>query len=179
MDQGRVSVSYARALLSWAISEGVSADVYAQSKRLYQFICENPDFEQLLCTPALTASRKQKAVNSMLSEFTPHLTKLILLIIKKRREGNLRSILLVLQKLYRENFGIAKVTVESANALSDDTIQSIAAFLKSKLSKEIEIEQLVNQDLIGGFTLTINDRFMDKSVKGELELFHRKLLGIV
>ncbi|MDX9769363.1 MAG: ATP synthase F1 subunit delta [Tenuifilaceae bacterium] len=177
MNQGRVSVSYARALFDWANSKGMLNEVYAQSKQLQQFMIQNPEFGQLLSSPGISIGRKQKVVETLLSEYAPLLTMVVRLTMRNRREKHLPIILLVFQKLYREELGVAKVMVESASELDSNTLKGISSFLGKKLSKEIEIEQRVNQNLIGGFTLTIEDKFMDKSVKGELELFRKKLMG--
>lgn len=179
MDQGRVSVSYARALLEWTSSNNLSGEVYAQSKQFYLFMNQSPEFGQLLSSPAVSIGRKQQVIESLVAEFAPQLSRLITVVLKKRRENQLPYILLMFQKLYRAKFGIARVQIESSTELTSDSVKGIVSFLKSKLGKEIEIEQKVNPALIGGFTLTIDDLFMDRSVKGELELFSKKLLGIV
>ncbi|NHB68043.1 ATP synthase F1 subunit delta [Perlabentimonas gracilis] len=176
MNQGRVSVSYARALFDWANSKGLLIEVYAQSKKLQQFMIQNPEIEQLLSSPGIRISRKQKVIETLLTEYAPLLSTLVILTIRNQREKHLPIILLVFQKLYREQLGVAKVMIESATELNINTLKGISSYLSKKLSKEIEIEQRVNQALIGGFTLTIEDKFMDKSVKGELELFRKKLM---
>jgi F-type H+-transporting ATPase subunit delta len=177
MDQGRVSVSYARALFDWASSTDLLEETYAQSKRFQLLMAQNPEFAQLLSSPGVPVSRKQKIVETLLAEYAPHIIKLVFIALKNKREGQLPSIILMFQKLYRIKKGVAKVVVESTFELGKSTLSGISQFLNQKLSKEIEIEQRVNQTLIGGFTLTIEDKFMDKSVKGELELFRKKLMG--
>ena len=42
MDQGRVCMSYARALLEWNSESGIADEVYAQSACLVRLIDENP-----------------------------------------------------------------------------------------------------------------------------------------
>jgi F-type H+-transporting ATPase subunit delta len=178
MDQGRVSVSYARALLAWANSKKLAGEVYVQSKNLFHFIENHPEFTQLLSSPVVPTSKKQKICSSLLTEFAPHLTKLVVLTIKNGRENNLPFIMLQYQKLYRNQHGVARVEIESASELSSDIIGGIKGYLEQNLGKSIEIEHHIAPDLVGGFRLIIDDRLMDKSVKGELDLLHRKLLGI-
>ncbi len=178
MDQGRVSVSYARALLEWANSKKLAGEVYVQSKSLFQFINNNPEFTQLLSSPVVLPSRKQKICSTLLTEFAPHLAKLVVLTIKNGRENNLPNIMLQYQKLYRNQNGIARVEIESAAELPSENINAIKNYLEQTLGKSIEVEHHIVPDLLGGFRLIIDDRLMDKSVKGELNLLRRKLLGI-
>lgn len=178
MDQGRVSVSYARALLEWASGKNLAGEVYVQSKNLFQFINNHPEFTHLLSSPVVLPSKKKKICSTLLTEFAPHLTNLVVLTIKNGRENHLPNIMLMYQTLYRNQNGIAKVEIESASELSAEIMGAIKSFLEQKLNKSIEMEHQIIPDLLGGFRLIIDDRLMDKSVKGELNLLRRKLLGI-
>jgi F-type H+-transporting ATPase subunit delta len=176
MDLGRVSASYARAFLLWANQQKLASEAYAQSKLFAKFLRETPEFVQLLSSPAVVKSKKQKIASSILLEFAPHLTGILSLIIKNGREKQLGSVLLLFQKFYRKDNGMVSANVESANELSQSAVDGIKSFLEKKLGLKVEIEHTVKPDLIGGFTLTIDDRLMDKSVKGELELLRKSLL---
>lgn len=179
MNQGRISVNYARALWGWANDKGLTTEVYEQSIELLEFANQNPEFIQLLNSQGVAISKKQSVCMAVTSKLVPHLSAIISLLIKNKREGALTLVLLQYQKFYREKQGIVKVVVVSASMLSVKLINGIKEFLHGKLSMSIEIEQSVNPDLIGGFTLTIGDKYLDKSVKGELELFRKSLLGII
>jgi len=179
MNQGRVSASYARALWGWANDKGLTTQVYEQSIKLLEFAKQNPDFIELLNSKGVPASKKQTICLAVSSRLTPDLSSIISLHIKNKRESSLTLTMLQYQNIYREKKGVLKVVVVSASKLSAKLVNGIKEFLHSKLSKNIEMEQDVNPELIGGFTLTIGDKYLDKSVKGELEVFRKKLLGII
>ena len=70
--------------------------------------------------------------------------------------------------------GIVRTQVEIARELSNETLLSIKHFIANSLKKEIELDVMVDPSLIGGFKLTIDDRLMDKSIRGELELLRKQ-----
>lgn len=179
MNQGRVSASYARALWGWANDKGLATQVYEQSVELLEFAKQNPEFIELLNSKGVLPSKKETICLAVSSRLTPHLSSIISLHIKNKRESNLILTMLQYQNIYREKKGIVKVVVVSASMLSTKLVNGIKEFLHGKLNKDIEMEQDVNPELIGGFTLTIGDRYLDKSVRGELELFRKNLLGII
>lgn len=178
MDQGRASVSYAKALLDYSVEKHVVETVYAQTEVLLEILKKNPDFYLLLHSPMVSLSKKIQITNSFLKDFTPVLVNLIVLVIKNGREKLLENIILVFQKNFRERFNIIKTFVESAKPLELTTKNSIKDYLSKTYNKSVELVFLINPDIIGGFILTIEDRLLDKSVKRELEQLRKKLIGI-
>jgi F-type H+-transporting ATPase subunit delta len=178
MDQGRISVSYARALLEWAVEKKTAQEVYAQSESLLNLIKNNPDFSLLLHSPMVSLTKKKQVVEKLLRNFTPNLVEIVGLVVKNRREKLLVNIILVYQKLYRERFGIIRSYVETANSLGPNLKNTIKDFLGNSYKKSVELDFKVNPDIIGGFILTIEDSLLDKSVKWELEKLRKKLVGI-
>jgi F-type H+-transporting ATPase subunit delta len=178
MDQGRISVSYARALLDWAVEKNTSQEVYVQSESLLNLIKNNPDFSQLLHSPMVSLTKKKKIVDKLLSGFAPNLAEIVGLVVKNRREKLLVNIILVYQKLYREKFGIIRTHVESSITLGPSVKNTIKDFLGNAYKKSVELDFKVNPDIIGGFILTIEDSLLDKSVRWELEKLRKKLVGI-
>ena len=179
MNQGRVSANYARALFGWANDQGLASEVYKQSIAMIEFANQDPEFIQLLNSRGVSVSKKQSICNMVTSNISPNLGEIISLHIKNGRESNFILTLLQYQKIYRKHNGIEKVVVVSPSELNAKLVSSIKDFLHIKLSKSIEIEQAVDPNLIGGFTLTIGDNYLDKSVRGELELLRKQLLGII
>jgi F-type H+-transporting ATPase subunit delta len=177
MNQGRVSASYAKALLDWSVEKELSKEIYADCEKLHKFLQNNRDFYLILQSPVLSKPKKRGIITTLISEIAPSLLDFINIIAKNGREKQLENILLVYQKLYREKFGIIRSQVESANALSEVATMGIQKFLEKTYSKSVELEFKVNPALIGGFVLTIDDNLLDKSVKGEIEQLRKKFIG--
>ena len=98
------------------------------------------------------------------------------LVIKNNRIDFLRAIALSFMKQYRELNGIAKVEVVTATKLGDDEINAIVDVVKEQLGgKTIELTKSVNPDLIGGFTVDVDSRVLDASVKSQLEKLRLRL----
>ncbi len=178
MDQGRVTVSYARALLQWANENSVEEEVYEQSAYFVNLL-NNPDFAQLLTSPMINASKSAKTIQAVVSKATPKLARFVSLVQKNNREKQLTGMMLSFQKLYRDQKGIIRTRVESPTELSPSSKNGIKQFIGNSFKKEVELEFSFNPSLIGGFVLTIEDNMLDKSVKGELEKLRKKLMGIV
>lgn len=169
-------MSYARALMAWAEEANLSQEVYAQSSCLLNLIDENPTFSQLLHTPMVTLTKKVKAVSAILNECAPHLIKLVSLVVKNKREKLLKRIILGFQKLYREKNGIIKTHVDFAQEINDELQMAIHNYIAKTFDKTVEMDFEIHPEIIGGFRITIEDKLLDKSVKGELEKIRQQFL---
>ncbi|MDD2278329.1 MAG: ATP synthase F1 subunit delta [Bacteroidales bacterium] len=179
MDQGRITLSYARALLQWSSDKGVEHEVYTQSNSVISLVKNNPDFILLLQSTMITASKKLRTTQLVMEKTAPLLSNFVALAVKNGRENQLKGIMLNYQKLYRDKHGIILAGVESPADMNSKNKEGIKKFLSNAFNQKIEIEFAINPSLIGGFVLTIDDKLLDKSVKGELNKLQKKLMGIV
>jgi F-type H+-transporting ATPase subunit delta len=72
------------------------------------------------------------------------------------------------EKLVDELKGVARATLVSAVALSDETVQKIRATLSEKTGKDIVLEVHQDPSLIGGIVTRIGDLVLDGSIKTQL-----------
>jgi len=178
MDQGRVSVSYAKALFDWANTTAQLDELYTQTETLINLINLNADFRTLLHTPMISLSKKSESITKVVDSCCPKLTKFVLLMVKNGKETLIKNSLLVFNQFYRKKNQITQTTVESAIPLNKETKQQFIHYFEEKFGGSIEFKHTENPKLIGGFVITIDDKLIDKSVKGEIEARHRKLVGI-
>lgn len=73
---------------------------------------------------------------------------------------------------YRKQKGIARLRIRSGEKLSPETVSGIV----KHFAGQVEIEETVDPDLIGGITVEINDDILiDGSVKKKLEDLRRTI----
>lgn len=67
------------------------------------------------------------------------------------------------------------VVVSSAIPLDQTELKGIAAYLNKAIGSEYELQEIVDPTLVAGFTLQINDTFIDASVLGKINLVSNQL----
>ena len=81
----------------------------------------------------------------------------------------MQKISLAYVDLYREAHEIAHVIITTAAPMPLQEVDAIIDIVKKRLgAMELEIEQVIDPELIGGFTVVINGLVLDASVKREL-----------
>lgn len=67
------------------------------------------------------------------------------------------------------------VIVTSAIALDNNDLKGINSYLSKSIGTEYDLIELVNPTLVAGFTLQVNDTFIDASVLGKINSVSNKL----
>lgn len=68
-----------------------------------------------------------------------------------------------------------RVVVASAIPLDASELKGIKSYVAKSLGAEFELEQIVDQTLVGGFTLQVNDTLIDASILGKISSLQQKL----
>lgn len=73
--------------------------------------------------------------------------------------------------------GTDEIVVTSAVKLTQQQIKNLQAALKKILHVKLPVVNRIDTSLIGGFTVKINDWYLDASINNELLLLKRSLLS--
>ena len=178
MNEGLIPRRYAKALYKYAQEHQCTQQVYADTQRLEEAFATHPALAKALGNPAINAAEKEQLlVTAAGSEAGKAILRFINLVILNRREEFLRAALLAFQDIYRQENGIARVTIVTATTLSDDIMARIKGLLKEQLKKELEFVYEIDSSLIGGFILRVDSMQLDASIQNELKKLRVKLLN--
>lgn len=179
MNDGLIPNRYAKALYKLSQERGDTAAVYQEMKQLDVAYASESGLKKAVNNPFLPVADKLKLLCAASGgKLDGTSARFMELVIKNNRINFLRSIALAFMRQYRELNGIAKVEVVTATQLGDDEINDIVDVVKEQLGgKTIELTKSVNPDLIGGFTVDVDSRVLDASVRSQLEKLRLKLLS--
>jgi F-type H+-transporting ATPase subunit delta len=170
MPNPRLATRYAKSLIDLAIEKGELEKVYADMQWLNGVCKSNRDFVNVLRSPIIKADVKKKIIEAVttgnISEMTAAFTRLI---ITKGRESNLPEISSAFIDAYKEKKNIHTIKLTTASPVNDAIKNAIVAQVKKSAGFEnVELEEKVDADLIGGFVLQIGDKLVDASVAYDL-----------
>ncbi|MFY9884196.1 MAG: ATP synthase F1 subunit delta [Candidatus Cybelea sp.] len=99
----------------------------------------------------------------------------LLLLVRKRREVLLKTIVAEYLTLERAARGAETLRLESARRLGTDELSRLVAKLESLYGKKFEVTEVVDPRLIGGLRIMMGDRRIDDSISGRLSALAREL----
>lgn len=169
MKNPKLSNRYAKALFDFA-QEKDQIEVVNNDLALIRSILKgNTEMQAVLNSPVIAPAKKHTIFAHMFQQSISETTFLFLdVIIRKKREPALATICEEFLKYYNEYHHIKTVKLTSAQPLSTDLVESIRTLLAEKTQQTIEIEQVVQPDIIGGFRIKMDDFYLDASIIAKL-----------
>ena len=170
MKQSRATIRYAKSLISIS-KEQNSLETSFNDMLLVSSVCSsNKDFVNLLKTPIVKTDLKIKIFNELLAKSISDLTlSFIILIAKKKREILLPEIAECFIALYKNNKNIKEVSVVTAKPLDDDLRKEVMSYIEKQSNSKIELEEIIDESLIGGAIIRMDDKQLDASISSKLK----------
>ena len=177
MDNGRISVRYARALFQIAQEQGCEEAVYDGLTRFaHNYLLAIAQFNEVLSNPMVAREEKIKLIEMATGEpLHDTLKQFIAFVVDKKREDKMFFIAMKYMEMYRAKHHILSTQVTTATELPEATYDKIKAFVKQTFDSDAELEVHIDPSLIGGFILDIENTRMDASVVGQLNALKNKL----
>ena len=177
MDNGKISVRYARALFQTAQEQGCEDAVYdGLSRFAHNYILAITQFNEVLADPIIAKEEKVKLMEMAVGEpMHDCLKQFITFVSEQNRENKMFPIAMKYMEMYRTKHNILSTQVTTASELPDATLDKIRAFVKQTFSADAELTVSIDPSLIGGFILDIENTRMDASVSGQLNALKQKL----
>lgn len=171
MPNPRLATRYAKSLIDLAIEKGQLENVFADMQWISAVCKSNRDFVNLLRSPIIKGDTKKKILEAVttgkISELTERFNRLL---ITKGRESNLPEICHAFITAYKEHKNIQTIKLTTAKPVSDEMKNTIISQVKKSAGfQNVEIEEKVDDSLIGGFVLQVGDKLIDASVIYDLK----------
>jgi F-type H+-transporting ATPase subunit delta len=171
----KVAGRYAQSLLELA-QERKSVDAVLKDMTTFINVSnENRDFTAFLNNPIIKSDKKNSVLDKLFPSFEELTMKFAYLLTKNRREMLLPLIAEEFIAKVKEARGIVPVTLTSARKLDDTVKQSILDKLNKGVKGEIELNEKVDDALIGGFVVRMGDTRIDASVAHQLSELKQRL----
>ena len=171
MPNPRLATRYAKSLIDLAIERGELESVYADMQWLRDVCKSNRDFVNLLRSPIIKGDTKKKILEAItggnISEITAGFNRLL---ITKGRESNLPEISNAFVTAYKVKKNILTIKLTTAAPVSDTLRNAVIEQVKKSIGFEnVELEEKVDPEIIGGFILQAGDKLVEASVSYDLK----------
>jgi F-type H+-transporting ATPase subunit delta len=165
----RLGDRYAKSILGLAIERGVVDEIRRDFLKIESICNSNPDFVQMLKSPIINSDKKRAVLAALFDNGSHEITKLFLnILVTKKREGFLRDVAMRFLSQYDLYRNITRGQLVSAAPLSAAQKASIMQVVASELKTTFELEEKIDPELVGGFTLRVGDLLFDASISARL-----------
>jgi F-type H+-transporting ATPase subunit delta len=177
MDLSTINVRYAKAFFS-AAKEKKLLDTFKSDIQLIFEVCNSStEFILLLESPVVKVSKKEKLITEIFKGKVHDITLNFLgLIVRNKREVNIPGICRKFLDLTRQDQNIKSAILVTAVEVPVPMMEKISSLLAKQLNSKIELTGKVNENIIGGMVLRMEDIQYDASVATQIKKIKQKLL---
>ena len=168
---------YAEAAFDLGRSDG-TLDAWERDLARLRDAVGDEELRALVEHPAVAFADKERVLRRVVGDVSPEALNLVLLMVRRGRPRAIPRMTEHFADLVRRERGVALAEIRSALPLDAPQRAAISERLAELTGDTIEINEVVDEALIGGITVRIGDRLYDASVRSRLERLRARLTAV-
>jgi len=141
-------------------------------------ICLVPEFKEMLKSPIIIPSKKIGILHEIIGKNMEEITiSLVDMVIRNGREIFLPAIAREFMRKTKEHNGITESVLTTAVKVDEKLLKQISGLIANFFKTKVELKEIVDKDILGGFILRIEDNYIDASVRNKLRKIEKELKG--
>jgi len=174
MAGARAAIRYAKAVLDLANDQNIADAVNNDMRLVENTIAGSKDLSDMLQSPIVRPSVKKAALLEIFKAANSTTVNLIDTLITNKRINILGEVASKYNQLYDELRGSEVATVTTAVPLTDSLKATVLSKVKELTGKEVDVNNVIDESIIGGFILRVGDIQYNASIANQLNKLKRE-----
>jgi ATP synthase F1 delta subunit len=166
---------YAEALFGAAHEKGKLDEIHEQLAQVAEAIDESRELQMFLFSPYFSSTEKRDGLSRAISDAEPELVNFLELLAEKHRMPAIFRIRARFDELWAEENRRLEVSVTSAIELDPKVLKSVGEEIERRTDRQVDLQGVVDEDILGGLVLRVGNRVLDASVRGRLERLRKEV----
>lgn len=176
MSSYNIATRYANALMELATEKNVLKQVADDMELVFNGIANSKELRTILKSPIVKTEKKEAILNDIFkSKIGDVSVNFIQFVVKKNRENLIYDILKRFKELYYLKINHVEAKVISSVELTEQQKNKLQNSLEQYTQKDVTPIFSIDDSIIGGFVVKINDTVLDASIKQQLNKLRKKL----
>ena len=165
------------AAILYDTASGEAIQVHTSLQHIGDLIKKDAQLKSLFQSKRIHNDKKIQIIREVFSNFFHVLVVEFLgLMVKDRSIHIIRQVIKAYSDLYKEKAGTINVHAHVSQEMEVAYINALQENLKNIINKKVDFKIEVDNDLLGGIKLRIENMFLDASLKSKLNRLQSKLL---
>ncbi|WP_445954885.1 ATP synthase F1 subunit delta [Yeosuana sp.] len=170
----RAAIRYAKAILSLATEQKKAEAINNDMKLMASTIAENMELSNMLNNAVIKSESKKAILLAVFPKLNKMSSNLFDVLISNKRMNLLNEITLQYTILFDAANGKEVAKVTTAFPMTTALEAKILAKVKQLTNKEVILENIVDENILGGFILRVGDKQYNASVSNSLNKIKRE-----
>ena len=173
-----LATAYARSIFELADEQHQIDAVEQELEDLADVVDSDPAFAIFLANPSIGEAERSQVIEKVFKgRVSPLVYNFLGVMNRKGRLGLLRQVANAYADMREKKLGIIEVDVFVAQRLTAEQLEQVRQKASAALKREAVVHQYVDESIIGGVVLRVEDRLLDASVRAQLRAVRRQLLA--
>lgn len=169
---------FASSFFRLGIQENKLKEFYEEFAAFTEMIKQMPQLNRFLLSPKIKRDEKKAFLNKVLgNQFSQEFISFIIVILIKRCQFLYKKIFNQFQELVDRHENVSRAKVYSVQKLDQKTLDNIAKLLSERFKKKIVLIPIIDEKILGGLILQVEDVQIDMSIQHSLEQLKDKILS--
>jgi F-type H+-transporting ATPase subunit delta len=178
MQSSVLNKRYAKALLGLAEENNILERSYDDLKRINAVFSAHKELKVMMKSPVIRVAKKQAVLKYLFESLVhPLILSYILIIVRKQRGHMIEGISNAYLRVYKQYHGIETVKITTAAPLDDALRKKALQAARELTLLEIEFQEEVDPEIIGGFVLDLEDKQYNASVQYRFARIKKHLMN--
>ena len=173
----QTAIAYARSLLELANEQNAAESINTDLQQLREALESDPTFGHFLRSPSISDDERLGVLKRAASGAPQLLNNFLGVLGNHGRLGILPEVAAAYDELLGEQLGKIEVDVTVARQLSPDQLEEVRRKVSAALKKDAVVHQYVDESIVGGLILRVQDQLIDASVRSQLRAMREQLMA--
>ncbi len=171
----RAAIRYAKAILELANEQNATEAVAKDMEQVAKTIATSRELQLMLQSPIVKTEDKKASLKAIFKDSHKLTLQLIDLLAANKRIALLGEVAKKYKVLFDELKGKEVAVVTTAFPLDSNLEKKVLAKVKELTNKEVELQNKIDESIIGGFILRVGDKQYNASISNQLNNLKRSL----
>ena len=174
--RSRAAIRYSKAIFQIAEKSNNLSNLKDDMDSIISAHKSSDDFKNLISNPLINNSDKKEILSIVISKMNEQTSNLINLLIANKRLSILYDIAHGFNDIYNRENNIERATVITATPISDKIKTQVLKKLQELSNKSVEIENIIDETILGGFILRYENKEYNASFSQRLSKLKSELI---
>ena len=175
MKHSILATRYAKELFGFALEANSEKQVFDDLSLIATVLNENKELRLLMLNPLISAPKKQKVFSIIFKEHIGPITLHFLdILIRKGRGQEVVGISTQFKAFFLEHRNLEPVSLTTAIPVNENLKHKILKLVEKLTDKQLEVEEKIDHQIIGGFKIRMGDYLLDASVSNTIARMHKE-----
>ena len=175
-DSVTYSRPYAEAAYKIAV-ESNSTSLWADNLMILSEVIKDAEVKAIIASPRIDENKSLSFLNSFLDKDDASFSNFLSIMINNKKIYFLDEVYKLFNDMLLKDQEITVAEVETAFALTESQKENLSKSLMKQHAQKVLIKEVINQDLLAGIKISVNNEVTDYSIRNKLNLMKEQIIN--